>query len=99
MSNNTEEMHAFHHRHGDGITLSGGNTVATRNGGIGAWRTVFSCDPLEVSETFTVELTDTNDQVGNDISYGLIKNGFTMYAFKCLPLVHQNQTCLVEGML
>ena len=63
-SDGREVRHAFHHKHGDGITLSHGNTVAKYT--VGGSCTVFSRDPLEVSETFTVKLTDSYP-VSNDV--------------------------------
>ena len=44
----------FHDRHGDGITLSGEGTVAQEC----AWRNreVFSCQPLQPGESFTVKV-------------------------------------------
>ena len=64
-SDGREVRHAFHHKHSDSITLSHGNTVAKWTGGGGAW-TVFSGDPVEVSETFTVKLTRSYP-VSNDV--------------------------------
>ena len=54
-SGGREVRHAFHRKHGYSIIPSHGNTVAKWTGGGGS-RTVFSRDPLEVSETFTVKL-------------------------------------------
>ena len=63
-SGGREVRHAFHHKHGDSIILSHGNTVAEWTVGDGS-RTVFSRDPVEVSETFTVKLTSI--LVSNDV--------------------------------
>ena len=63
-----EVRHAFHQNHGE-ITLSDGNTVAEWTGlqGLdGTWCTVFSRDPVGVSETFTVKLTQPIS-VSNDV--------------------------------
>ena len=64
-SGGIEVRHVFHHKHGDHITLSHGNTVAKWTGR-GESCTVFSRDPLEVSETFAVKLTK-NNWVSNDV--------------------------------
>ena len=57
--------HAFHHKLGDGFILSDGNIVAEGAGGHGTCWTVFSCDPANTSEAFTVKLTSIS--VGRDV--------------------------------
>ena len=64
-SDGRQIRHAFHHIHGEAVRLSIGNTVAKWTGGGGAW-TVFSRGPVEVSETFTVKLTESIS-VSNDV--------------------------------
>ena len=64
-SDGREVRHAFHHKHGAGIRLSHGNTVAEWTE-VGGACTLFSRDPVEVSETFTVKLTRTYG-VSNDV--------------------------------
>ena len=63
-SDGREVRHVFHQIHGDSITLSHGNTVAKWKK-VGRSCAVFSRDPVEVSETFTVKLI--NVPVSNDV--------------------------------
>ena len=75
-SDGREVRHAFHQIYGADITLSHGNTVAEKDDFGASW-TVFSRDPVEVSETFTVKLTD----------YISVSNDVQMYMYCMITLL------------